>query len=258
MHLQVVLDVNDTEVRRLLLPSPNQALMGKARWGAFERPFTAAFWAARAFLEAPLGALDNFRLGHTLSDEVAACLLGGYGIPAEVGIAAFERLHGAGALEPPVSARVVHDLLRAPLSVAGRLVRYRFAAQKSARIAAALNGFIALELPATHRAARDALRRLPGVGYKTASWITRNWWQSDDVAILDVHVCRACELAGIFEPDSNPSKNYQALESRFLEFARTIGVRASQLDNLIWQTMRRLPARLVRDARAALVGSGAT
>src|SRR5688572_25699642 len=110
MHQQVVLDVQGDDVRRLLLPSPSQKLMGSARWGAFEHPFTAAFWAARAFLEAPLGALENFRLGHTLRDEVAACLLGGYGIPAEVGLAAYARLQASGALAPPVNARLVLEL----------------------------------------------------------------------------------------------------------------------------------------------------
>lgn len=254
MHQQVVIDILDAEVRRLVLPPAHEILIERVRWGAFERPFTAAFWAARAFLEGPTGALERFRLGQTLGDEVAACMLGGYGIPAEVGIAAFKRLRQAGALELPASVEVIYDLLRTPLVVNGRTTRYRFAAQKAQRVADALNGLGNLKVPPTHRAARDALLTLPGVGYKTASWITRNWWESDDVAILDVHVCRACELAGIFEPGSNPSKNYQALERRFLDFARTIGVRASLLDNLIWQTMRRLPPALVREACAVLPG----
>ncbi|MDZ3993341.1 hypothetical protein PspTeo4_24872 [Pseudomonas sp. Teo4] len=41
------------------------------------------------------------------------------------------------------------------------------------------------------RALRDWLLELPGIGYKTASWVARNWLDADDVAILDIHILRA-------------------------------------------------------------------
>ena len=44
---------------------------------------------------------------------------------------------------------------------------------------------------------RDALTAIPGVGLKTASWAVRNHRASDSVAVLDVHIVRACEHLGI-------------------------------------------------------------
>jgi thermostable 8-oxoguanine DNA glycosylase len=111
--------------------------------------------------------------------------------------------------------------------------------QKSAYLAAALSVLEGLEEPADYVAFRDRLTELPGVGLKTASWITRNVRDSDNVAILDVHVCRACELAGVFPSQFVPARDYRVLEQRFLAFARAVGVRASVLDALIWENMRR-------------------
>ena len=56
------------------------------------------------------GKPPGYRLGRTLAEEFAACLLGGHGIPAPVGIAAYERLRergilcGAGASEQQLEA----------------------------------------------------------------------------------------------------------------------------------------------------------
>jgi thermostable 8-oxoguanine DNA glycosylase len=203
--------------------------------------------AARAFIEAPLGHLNAYRLGRTLQEEVAACLLGGYGMPAEIAVAAFERLRGEGAIASGTRRETIEALLSAPLDVMGRQVRYRFAKQKAGYLAEAL---VVLEelgpLPASDRGFRDALLALPGVGPKTASWITRNLRASDQVAILDVHICRACEAARVFSPGSNPARAYFQLEARFIEFAAAIDVRASELDNLMWQTMRRIGHRIGR------------
>ncbi len=226
---------------RLLLPGADVELIDGVPWGRFDEFFTPAFWAARAFIEAPLGRLNAYRLGRTLQEEIAACLLGGYGMPAELGVAAFERLRVEGALASRTSQKTIEALLSAPLDVMGKRVRYRFAKQKAAYLAEAL---VTLDeigpLPASDRGFRDALLRLPGVGPKTASWITRNLRASDEVAILDVHICRACEAAHVFPPGSNPAREYFQLEARFLKFATAINVRASELDNLMWQTMRRI------------------
>jgi N-glycosylase/DNA lyase len=249
---QEVVAVSAETVRRMVLPSPTEEVCPGILWGRFEQLFTPAFWASRAFLAESSGALDSYKIGATLREEVAACLLGGYGIPALVGLLAFERLRDAGALEGPADHVHIHGLLAAPMELGGRPVRYRFAAQKARYLAAALDGLERLVLPQDHRGARDALRTLPGVGYKTASWITRNWWDSDDVAILDVHVCRACVLVGIFPPGSDPGRRYLDLEDRFLGFARAIGVRPARLDNLVWQTMRRVPQDLLREAAGAV------
>jgi thermostable 8-oxoguanine DNA glycosylase len=217
------------------------------RWGRFEEFLTPAFWAERAWSWGRDGSLQNYTLGRSLREEVAACVLGGYGMPAELGLAAYDRLRESGLLTGEAQFVDIERALSSPFDLRGRSVRYRFARQKARLLTVALRDLAALEpFPECDRAFRNRLLVLPGVGLKTASWIARNWRGSDAVAILDVHICRACELAGVFPVGSRPERHYLDLESRFLDFAIALGVRASILDNLIWQTMRRIAPHLRR------------
>ncbi len=88
------------------------------------------------------------------------------------------------------------------------------------------------------RALRDWLTSIPGIGHKTASWIARNWLCADDVAILDIHILRAGLLAGFFPGDLTVERDYLKLEQIFLEFSEAMGVKASELDALIWYEMQ--------------------
>lgn len=233
--------MQDGETRELFLPPPQFEILPGVRWGRFDVLFTPAFWAGRDWVHRLDRSFSSVRLGTTLREEVIACLLGGYGIPAEIGLAAFRRLRDEGLIEKRPHADVVGRLLAEPLTIGTRRVRYRFARQRGTYVAAALRLLPSEnDLPAGDRDLREILLRLPGVGPKTASWITRNLRGSDEVAILDVHVCRACSAAGVFSADANPSRDYFGLEDRFLKFARALGAQASHLDNVIWQTMRRL------------------
>src|SRR5207248_10153124 len=72
---------------------------------------------------------------------------------------------------------------------------------------------------------------------KTASWIARNWLDADDVSILDIHVVRAGRLAGFLAPGLSVERDYLALEAQFLAFSKAVGVRASELDAVIWREM---------------------
>ena len=228
-------------VRWISLPAPDAEVLPGVRWGAFDVLFTPAFWAGRAHVHAGDAGIASYRLGSTLREEVAACLLGGYGIPAEVGLAAYDRLRASGLLSGQPCAGTLEDMLTAPLRVCGRSVRYRFAKQKARYLAACLEVLgDAPTLPEDDCGLRDYLMKLPGLGPKTALWITRNWTGSDCVAIVDVHICRACVVAGVFPQGSTPSRNYFALEQRFLAFSEAIGARPSILDNLMWQTMRKI------------------
>lgn len=239
--IQKILDLRDQAVRFRLFPPASAEVMPGIVWGAFDELFTPAFWAARAWLHEPERIFEPVRLGRSLIEEVAACLLGGYGIPAEVGLAAFDRIRAARVLEEGTSAQEIESLLMRPLCIAGRRVQYRFVRQKARHLAASnaiLRGWASE--PAGDRELRDRLLELPGVGPKTASWITRNWRNSDRVAILDVHVHRACQLMGLFRAGESPTRHYPRLEGRFLAFAASVNVRPAILDNLIWQTMRKL------------------
>lgn len=238
--VQQMVALVDGEVRTLELPPPDEEVMRGLRWGAFDELLTPAFWAGRAWLHSSDPSFGSHRLGRTLQEEVAACLLGGYGIPAEVGLAAFRRLRDTGVLEATPDPSELLELLARPLPVEGRAVRYRFARQKSEYLAASLRALRGVSLPLDDRALRDALTALPGIGMKTASWITRNVRDSDSVAILDVHICRACSAIGVFPAKASPAKSYRDLEERFLAFACAISARASLLDSVMWYVMRRI------------------
>ena len=184
--------------------------------------------------------MARFRLGTTLVEEVAACLLGGHGMPSEVGMAAFRAVRAGGMLTGrlPTIAEV-ETILSRPLVVKDRPVRYRFWRQRSRYLVNAIREVVSRQwLVSSHREFRNALTKLDGIGPKTASWITRNWLDSDEVAILDVHVLRAGGIIGLFSFHENPSRDYEILERRFLEFAKAISVRASRLDALIWRQMK--------------------
>ena len=253
---QVMLDLTSEGIRSRALPPAGSEVMSGVKWGAFDQLYTPAFWVGRSWQLEAEQTPQSYRLGPTLAHEVTACLLGGYGIPAEVGLAAYRRLDEIGIPERTASAEEIAAVLMEPLPILGRLVRYRFARQKAEYLATALALLHEASVEQLDdRELRTFLISLPGIGPKTASWVTRNWRDSDAVAILDVHICRACALAGVFSVDADPARDYFKLENRFLAFAAAIDVRASILDNLMWQTMRRLgpDARQVMRAVSAVL-----
>lgn len=241
------------DVRSLDLPAPEDHVLPGVVWGRFEQFFTPAFWASRSWMASLRGWAANYRLGTTLVEELAACLLGGHGIPAEVGVAAFRHLVASGALAGEPTAEQLEALLRGPLYVRNKVQRYRFASQKARFLAAgikALRTDLSQDTATDDISLRTFLMDLPGIGPKTASWITRNWLNSDRVAILDIHICRACTAAGVFPEQPKLATRYLELEARFLEFAAGMALAPSILDNVMWQTMRGmghlLPANLAR------------
>lgn len=241
----------------LSLPAEAEILMDGVVWGSAAEPFTPAFW--RALLHQGCASAPNLRLGSCLREEVAACLLGGYGIPAEVGLAAYKRLKSADLLSGGIRETEILAALMDPLSLSnGRSVRYRFAQSKAAALAVTLELLDGASVPVEARRLREWLTRLPGVGLKTASWIVRNHLDSDAVAILDVHLLRAGYLMGLFPHDIRLPRDYLALESSYLEFASRMGVRAALLDACIWAQMKkagRMALEAVQIRREASTGT---
>lgn len=224
------------------LPDPSEELLPGLLWGRADALFTPSFWAAQTwmFREERGGHKPDFRSGRTLPEEIAACLLGGHGIRGELSHAAFLRLREQGLLEGVPREDLLEAALREPLVIAGKPVRYRFPRVKASILASSLSQVRGESIPLNpHRAFRNSLLSLPGVGPKTASWITRNWLQSDCVAILDVHVQRAGEMLGIFSDRDRVQRDYFSMEERFLGFADLVGEPASILDLVIWRQMRR-------------------
>lgn len=225
----------------LELPAEDVLVMPDVRWGSAAEPFTPAFW--RALIHQSSDQRPTWRLGDTLLEETAACLLGGYGIPAEVGLAAYRRLRSEGLLRPGTAEEALYEALHQPLPLSnGSCPRYRFARSKARALAQALRIFARDPAPREPLDLRRWLLELPGIGLKTASWIVRNHFDCDDIAILDVHLVRAGELMGLFPRAASLPRDYLKLENLFLEFSSRLGVKASVLDACIWAQMKKAGA----------------
>lgn len=229
----------DQVVFNVELPKADAEVIPGVKWGAIEAFPSPAYWAYQVYARRLTGDRINYKLGESLKEEVGACLLGGHGIPSSVGLAAFHHVKERGAFgDQPPSEEALLGWLQEPLAVDGRLVKYRFAKQKSRYLYAALQKLSAESPPlASGKALRDWLLDIPGVGYKTASWIARNWLDADDVAILDIHILRAGLLGQFFESNLTVERNYLELEEQFIRFSKGLGVRASELDALMWLEM---------------------
>ena len=232
------------------LPSPDAIVIHGVRWGAIEAFPTPAYWQYQVMARRLAGLSPIYKLGRTLVEEVAACLLGGHGIPASVGVAAYEKLRTLGAFSStPPAEEQFENWLREPLQIGQRQVRYRFAAQKARYLAASLPLVQSAPAFKTGKQLRDWLLRLPGIGPKTASWVARNWMDADDVAILDIHIMRIGQAIGLFPREFSVEQHYLDLETRFLQFSQALDIRASELDAVIWYEMASSPttARVIVD-----------
>jgi len=240
---------NDVECN-VELPASDAELLPGIEWGEPCALFTPAYWYTQYLMRISGDTRDQrHRIGSSFAEELTACILGGHGVAAEVGLAVFDRLRSEGLIsELCIDRELLQNRLREPLSIRGRMVRYRFWRQKAKYLAAVYAEMRIREFPTTDNALtlRNALMLLPGIGPKTASWAVRNWLGSDEVAILDIHIVRAGILANLFTRDDDVTKHYVRMEKRFVAFARALGVPTSDLDALIWATMRTTPRLVTR------------
>src|SRR6202034_4177349 len=241
--------LKDDEVVRREVPTPEEIVLPGVLWGRPDVFFTPAYWMTQYWMREHELPQRSHTIGQTLEEEIVFCLLGGHGIPAEIGIAAFERLRNRGLISTEAhTVDVLSANLREPLDISGRQVTYRFWAQKAKYVAAALQTLTEQPVPCeSAREMRFYLMRLPGIGPKIASWIVRNWLNSNEVAILDIHVIRAGQLMNLFTTSERVEADYFEMEQRFLDLAGAMRVPTSDLDALIWSEMRRTP-RLVAKA----------
>ncbi|MGO1073825.1 8-oxoguanine DNA glycosylase [Lysobacter sp. CA199] len=222
------------------LPAQDAEILPGVHWGRVDAFPTPAYWAYQVIARRIESQTIRYKLGTTLREEIGACLLGGHGIPASIGLAAFEHLKQKGAFagDPP-DEQNLRQWLSEPMLSGGRQVRYRFAAQKARYLAAALLKVARESAPSAGRLLRDWMISVPGIGYKTASWIARNWLDADDVAILDIHILRAGVLAGFLDSELTVERHYLQLEQQFLDFSQAMDVKPSELDAVIWLEMAR-------------------
>lgn len=212
-------------------------------WGDHWVIFTPAYWLSQFWMN----GLDRcesspYKSSGSLAQEITFCLLGGFGITAELATAAFKRCDEHGHIANlEADARAWTETLRQPLTVEGKIKRYRFPNQKSRFLANAMQFLRENSVERFKgRKLRDELLKINGIGPKTAGWVVRNIDDSDDVAILDIHLVRAGQLCGLFSENQKVERDYPDMESRFLEFSAALGVRPSVLDCLIWDQMRLL------------------
>lgn len=245
--MQKAVVIHGPIVVQLELPPAQDQVLPGIDWGAIEAFPTPAYWSYQVIARRVIGNSVKYKLGATLSEEVGACLLGGHGIPAHIGIKAFEHLKAHNVFENEASEESIFSLLSQPLAIEDKTVKYRFARQKSKYLASALQHLSEEDPPLnTGKDLRDWLLAIKGIGPKTASWIARNWLDADDVAILDIHVLRAGQLCGFFSEDLSIEKNYSELEQEFLNFSHALGVRPSELDAVIWFEMMSSPKSVRR------------
>jgi thermostable 8-oxoguanine DNA glycosylase len=231
--------IGDT-IERLEISDPSDFVLPGVRWGAFDELLTPAFWRGQAWQHERLGTYRPVGPGKTLSEEMAACLLGGFGMKAELGLAAVARLRDRGLLRGEPAEDVLESALAEPVTIRGYPRRYRFPRQKAHYLARCFTWLSDFAEPNDDIALRDCLAQFPGIGLKTASWIVRNYRRSNDVAIIDVHILRAGRHIGLFRPDLAPQRDYCVLEETFIRFAGALNTGAGMLDRLMWDYMRRL------------------
>ncbi|WP_431047797.1 hypothetical protein [Roseateles sp. L2-2] len=232
------------------LPDPHHLLLSGVRWGALEEFPTPAYWMQQA-LARRLDRLDGLdrpdaawpaASGRSLAEEVGASLLGGPGIPAAVGLAAFARIRERGAfVQPGVCELTLGAWLSEPLEVEGKALAFRFAAQKARHLAAVMPALLSAPDFEGGQEVRNWLMALPGVGPKTASAIVRGWSASEEIALIDVHLLRVGQVIGLFSRKLTVERHYLEAEARLLKLCAAMDLRPSELEAVVAAEMSRSP-----------------
>jgi hypothetical protein len=128
---QVIAEISG-RYETLEIPDPQIDVWPGLSWGRFDQPLSPAFWASQAWMSQPENDA-SYRLGRSLIEEAVFCILGGYGAPAEVGLAASRRICAAiaDARDRVLTNADLEALLVEPLVIGNRKVRYRFARQRA-------------------------------------------------------------------------------------------------------------------------------
>lgn len=223
------------------LPDPTEEVLDGVLWGESWQLFTPAYWLSQLWMNG-LDTVEKspYQGRGSFADELVFCMLGGYGISAELARAAFEACRSAGLISAlELSITRWETVLANPLQLNGRLTRYRYPKQKARFLSSAMNFLRRKTVDGLGgRGLRDALLEIDGVGPKTAGWVARNYLDTDDVAILDIHLVRAGVLCDLFSPAQRVERDYFEMEHRYIDFCRALNARPAVLDCLIWDQMR--------------------
>ena len=88
--MQLATVMLDRIVVQIELPPAESDIIPGLKWGHVEAFPSPAYWAYQVYAARALGKKANYKLGGSLLEETGACLLGGHGIPAAVGLSAYQ------------------------------------------------------------------------------------------------------------------------------------------------------------------------
>ena len=219
-------------------------LLSDIDWENAGRRFTKSYWEVQYYLSDL--SCCGYKLGSNLREEVVACLLGGYGFKAELGLLAFHRIKNMRLIRKNARLEEIEKAISTPFRWNGKEVYYRFSRQKSKYIYWFLQRQDVDELEKLCGSSlRNKLLTIKGIGPKTASWITRNYGNCEDVAIVDIHIYRAGRLAGFINPKWDMRKDYYKIEESFLDFCHSINALPSRMDSIMWNQMKESNKRAI-------------
>lgn len=233
----------DQHVVRRELPDPTDLVMDGIRWGEHFNLFTPAYWVSQVWMHR-LDEQDHspYFSRRELPEEIVFCMLSGFGVTAELATAAFHACADAGLISKRSTlASEWQAVLSEPMQVGARTIKYRYPNQKAKFLANAMEAWIEGKIDQTSgKSLRDSLLKIKGCGHKTAGFIARNFLDSDDIAILDIHIVRAGFLFDLYCAQDQVHRQYLEMEAKYLTFCEAVGVRPAVLDCLIWDQMRTL------------------
>ena len=188
----------------------------------------------------------------TLWEELVCCVLSSQ-VKFELSQAVTQNLKHNGLLELETLdfsyEEQLGELLRSPVMVDGRSIKYRFPNIKAKQITAAReniygNGSSLREMRDKYSETselRTALVNLvPGLGMKQASMYLRNVSNSFELAVIDSHVLKYMNVLDLIRkvPSTISKAQYLVKESMLTEYTEKFGYPVGCVDYAIWIVMR--------------------
>jgi len=208
------------------------------QWGRFDAFGTAAYWVDQTVRGDYANKVELLAQRADLQSETIFCLLGGYGVTAELARAAHEVVMVVLQAQPEPEPRDIETALRRPLP--GDLGRYRFPRQRANRVVEAVRRLSQYPPPKDPFLLREYLLEVNGIGPKTAAWIIRNVTGTPEVAIIDIWLIRTLTKNGIFRREWRVDRHYERYEAAFRQYAAYGLVSPGALDLCIWEQARRV------------------
>ena len=187
-----------------------------------------------------------------LWEELVCCVLSSQ-VKFELSQAVTQNIRRNGLLDLKVFDSSYEDrlreILRSPVMVDGRAVKYRFPNAKAKQIAAARENIYGsgislreiLDGYSEPSELRTALVNLvPGLGMKQASMYLRNVSNSFELAVIDVHVLRYMNVLDLAKkvPPTISKTQYLVKENMLIKYAEKFGYPVGCVDYAIWIVMR--------------------